>query len=136
MRLIKFILSLVILFSIASCTTTENIKWNTALLKNKFNEKPLLFIACVRCGCMIDALNKIFKKDSTLLGKFVIYADTSCIRNIIFRKKVNHSSQTLLDSVYDENYSVILFKKQNNSIKHYLIKTEESTKMSKILADF
>jgi hypothetical protein len=41
-----------------------------------------------------------------------------------------------LDSVYDENYSVMAFKRQANSIEAMLIKTEEVLQMKDILEKY
>jgi hypothetical protein len=137
-------LSLVIAFYILfllSCNSTtksedSSININNELMKDKLGNKPAIFFSCVRCGCMVSELNEIYKKDSIFFDKFIFYADTSCINEISFKKKIIHSPQSFLDSIYDENYSVILFKRNGNHIDTRLIKTDEAEKMKSILSEY
>jgi hypothetical protein len=109
---------------------------NKELMMNKLSDKPAIFFSCVRCGCMVTELNKIYNNDPQFFDKFTFYADTGCIKQISFKKLIVHSPQAFLDSVYDENYSVIVFKKMGNDIDTRLIKTEESEKMKSILTKY
>ncbi len=109
---------------------------NKALIMSRLSDKPTIFFSCVRCGCMVTELNNIYHDDPNFFDKFTFYADTNCIKEVIFKKLITHSPQSFLDSVYDENYSVIVFKKTGNGIDTRLIKTEESQKMKAILAKY
>ncbi len=106
---------------------------NKELMAKKIGDKTAIFFSCVRCGCMVVELNKIYHNDPHFFDKFTFYADTGCVKEIAFKKLIVHSPQSFLDSVYDENYSVIVFKKTGAAIDTRLIKTEESTKMKSIL---
>jgi hypothetical protein len=138
MRLNKILL-LAVCIAAAACgnkTKAPDIAINKTLMLNKLGDKPAIFFSCVRCGCMVVELNKIYHTNPHFFDKFTFYADTTCIKEIIFKKRVVHSPQAFLDSVYDENYSVMVFKKSGNDVSTRLIKTEESEKMKTILADY
>ncbi len=85
---------------------------------------------------MVDELNYIHAKAPQVLEKFDLFADTACIKALTFKQKVKHAPQSLLDSVYDENYSVMVFVKRGDSIAARLIKTEEALKMEDILKKY
>jgi hypothetical protein len=104
-----------------------------ALFTDKLGNRPAIYFSCIRCGCMVDALNEINRGYPKLLAKFDFYADTACIRQLRFKATVRHSPQLFLDSVYDENYSVMVFRRQADSIEARLIKTEEVMQMKDIL---
>ncbi len=110
--------------------------FNTQIIESKIGAKPAIFLSCTRCGCIVEELNKINFSDPESLLKFDIYADSNCIKDVGFKKILKYSPQSFLDSVYEENYSIILFKKGKNNIKMHLVKTEESKNMKQILDEF
>lgn len=85
---------------------------------------------------MIDELVKVKHDHPQLLTRYIIYSDTTCLNHIELLALVKHSSQRTLDSIYDENYNIMLFKKNGSTIKSQLIKTEQSENLSKILMEF
>jgi hypothetical protein len=107
-----------------------------ALFTDKLGDRPAIYFSCIRCGCMVDALNELHQYDPKLLAKFDFYADTACIRQLRFKATVRHSPQLFLDSVYDENYSVMVFRRRADSIEARLIKTEEVMQMQGILEGY
>ncbi len=111
----------------------EAVLFNTAPLANIIGSKPALFLSCIRCGCMVDELNYINHTSPKVLDRFDLFADTNCIKTLHFKSRVKHAPQSVLDSVYDENYSVMVFVKQGDTIAARLIKTEEVLKMKDIL---
>jgi hypothetical protein len=137
MRLNKILLAVfcTVFFGCKHTTKVKDsaININKELMMNKLGDKPAIFFSCVRCGCMVAELNKIYYNDPHFFDKFTFYADSNCVKQVIFKKLIVHSPQAFLDSVYDENYSVIVFKKTGNDIDTRLIKTEESEKMKSIL---
>jgi hypothetical protein len=140
MRLIKILL-ITFCFAIAACKNKSKVQdtgiaINKALMMKRLGDKPAIFFSCVRCDCMVAELNKIYYNDPHFFDKFTFYADSSCVKKVIFKKLIVHSPQAFLDSVYDENYSVIVFKKTGNDIDTRLIKTEESEKMKAILGKY
>lgn len=135
------LLSLALVLIAASCKQTPRIvptylQVDKTLFANKLSDKPALYFSCIRCGCMVDALNDIHRLWPKLLQKFDFFADTTCVKQLNFKQLVKHSPQIFLDSVYDENYSVIVFKRQADSIEARLIKTEEVTQMKDILEKY
>jgi hypothetical protein len=140
MRLIK-IPFIIFCFAIIACKNKSKVQdtvisINKALMMSKLDDKPAVFFSCVRCGCMVAELNKIYYNDPHFFDKFTFYADSNCVKEVIFKKLIVHSPQAFLDSVYDENYSVVIFKKTGNDIDTRLIKTEGSTDMKSILTKY
>jgi hypothetical protein len=115
---------------------SKRLNINSDFIKDKLGENPQIYISCIRCQCVIDELIKIKHDLPQLLTNYVIYADTTCLNNSELSSIVKHSSQYTLDSIYDENYNIMLFKKNSSSIKSQLIKTEQSENLSKILKEF
>ena len=134
----KSLISIIIFLS--SChndkKSSEKIYVEEKKLLEIMKEKPVIFLSCTRCGCMIEELEKIYKSNPTLLNKFDFLTDTTCLDYSLFREIVRHTPQNKLDSIYKENYNVLLFKNDADSIKYTLIETKNSSRMEKILIDF
>jgi hypothetical protein len=133
--------SLAVIFIAASCNQSPKVvptylRVDKALFFNKLTDKPAIYFSCIRCGCMVDALNELQERWPKLLQKFDFFADTSCVKQLHFKQLVQHSPQLFLDSVYDENYSVMVFKSQADSVEARLIKTEEVLQMKDILEKY
>jgi hypothetical protein len=107
-----------------------------ALFAQKLHSQPALYLSCVRCDCMVDELNSLYRRKPQLLRRFTFFADTHCIKRLDFKHGITHSPQLFLDSVYDENYGVLVFRRQADTIEGRLIKTEEVLDMGRILEGY
>jgi ribonuclease HI len=93
-----------------------------------------IIISCTRCSCINEDL-----KDYLVKGKdannITIYGDSNCVRKILLTH-ANHIKQSTIDSIYESNYNLMLYKKRGSSVKFKLIKTEESENLVKIADSF
>lgn len=140
MKLINLAVVIISILSFYSCeskvSSIQNGNIDTLKLANKFGDKPLLFISCLRCECFNEELNKIYNRNPKVFKKFIVYADTACSKQFNFGSIINHSSQLFLDTVYDENYNVVLFKKVEEKVIWKTINANESEKTETIFTEF
>jgi hypothetical protein len=130
----KFI-SCFLIGTIALCSCHSEYKGlNTDVLSQDCAADKGIIISCTRCSCIKEDL-----KDYLVKGKdaknITIYSDSNCVRGIT-QAKTNHIEQSSIDSIYESNYNLMLYKKQNSSIKFKLIKTEESKDLLQIADSF
>jgi hypothetical protein len=133
-----FVLFLFILWESCINKKKENniLTVNYSVLRNQDN-KPLLFISCLRCSCFNNVLNTLYKKTPELLQRFTIYADSSCSGVFLFNSIIHHQPQSYLDSLFEENYNLVVIKKDNSgSYFTRLIETAESDRTPEILNQF
>ena len=125
-------INVIILFILLSgCSGTS--KFDSDLLAKRLQKKHKgLIISCIKCNCILEAFNE----NRDLLKDITIYGDSLCIPKQNF-VQFSNLTQGTLDSVYEKNYNVILFKfGSNNNFKYKLIKTEETMKFKKIVFNF
>lgn len=93
-----------------------------------------IILSCVRCGCM----EKLLEEYVTKYGFSVlpVYTDTNCLERSSVLKNSIHLSQSKLDSLYQENYNIILFKKKLGKIEYRVINTDELLLFKKTREEF
>lgn len=133
-------------FNIFLFTTVLFIGCNTKITQRKIDvieneiskiyKKPILILSCIRCGCFVDLFKSNNPKVNDALKNYDIFSDSTCSSHTIFKQKVNHISSKIIDSIYEENYNVIIIKKKNERYIAKLIETEGSGHLSEILTKF
>jgi hypothetical protein len=82
-----------------------------------------MIISCYRCGCIDDYLN-IARVDSFRKKGIIIFSDSTC-RLKIPKGVVMNFQQKDLDSIWELNYNVLLFKKDNAGYEFSNLKNED-----------
>lgn len=104
---------------------------------NKFHflaaENDAIVISCIKCNCIIDELNKIYTKNSSLINHYEIYGDTTCLNALGFKSKIRYLSQLSIDSISAGFYNMLIIKKQEGKTTAVMVKTEDTEKMIKYL---
>lgn len=101
-----------------------------SLLKN--NDRVMIF-SCIRCGCFIETINNVYKKDKDFFQTHRLVTDTNCNK---LEATVHYISQKTIDSLCEDIYNVTLFKKRNNVVSCRLIETHESDNFLEICKEF
>jgi hypothetical protein len=96
------------------------------------NEKNAIILSCVRCDCMESVLSEYFQNGKY---KISVFADSTCI-NEELKNNIRHINQSTLDSLYLENYNILLVTKRNDKFKFRVVETSEANKFMKIVNDF
>jgi hypothetical protein len=140
MKLIKVFVCLLLLVS-CQHKNKQGLTTITGKLKNEktlkypwVKDSPILFISCVKCNCIFDELKKI--KADPILKEYIILTDTSCNKPYLFDFPLIHIAHNRVDSIYDENYNIVLFKTINSICYYKQISTEESKSLKKYLELF
>ena len=97
------------------------------------SEKGII-LSCVRCGCMEDLLKEYVRKYGFSL--LPVYTDSNCLERQSILKRSTQLSQSKLDSLYKENYNIILFRKNSGTIQYRVINTDEVLLFNKIREEF
>ena len=95
--------------------------------------RPLLLISCLRCGCFNTELNAIYHHQPDLLQQYTIVADSGCAAALDFRQLITYRPQAFIDSVYEDNYNLVLVHPQGGA---RLVETAESEKLAEIMSAF
>jgi hypothetical protein len=135
MRLCSIII-VVTLFSCRSSITNRAIDIDESFIGSVYNDKPILLISCIKCGCFIDILSKPTNELTNILSKYEIYADSACTDKKILPFHIRHIPQLKIDSIFSENYNLIIVNKSENTFRARLIETDGSSKLDKILSTF
>ncbi len=127
-------------FLLIGCKTsnkfTKIIKINQNQAAKIINDKPVLIMSCIKCGCFIDVINDFEIKNPTLFNSYAFLTDKTCVSGLKNVERFQQLNKATLDSLFEENYNVILVKRKNNDFESLLIETEGSKKFEKILLDF
>lgn len=92
--------------------------------------KKGLFLTCTRCGCFVDELNSIYRRNPALIEKVLFLSDTNC-NKLVFR--TTHLSQSSADSISLKFYNAVVFEKISGMVKCRILSVEESPKLESIL---
>lgn len=119
-----------LLIFILGCTEKS---FNKLLLeKNLGDAKQGVIISCIRCNCVLSDLEKVVKQNKGVN----LYGDTNCI-SPISGLDVRFLAQRTLDSIYDKNYNIILFKwNRHSKFLFKLVETNKSPDIQDIAKSF
>lgn len=132
MRYLSFFLVAYLFTGVLSCSEHD---FNSELLKKNTNSDEGIIVSCIRCNCVIEELTDYYKSNKNIESKIQLYADTNCLKPFS-KKKINFLSQKVLDSVYEKNYNLILFKRDRDKYDYKLVKTEDALKFMQIAKAF
>jgi hypothetical protein len=121
-----------IAFAIVSCNLTSNKLEFGNLLDLKQNKNCLL-ISCVKCSCITNELDRLYKKDSNTFRNYIIYGDTSCLKSTKFKHLVVQKSQSSIDSFSMNFYNVLIFNPKKFGKIPKMVLTEESHLLEKFM---
>ena len=133
-NLLIFVLTLISLTCTNATKNDQKILVNQNVANKLFKgHDKILLLSCVRCGCFLDALENLYRKDSIFLKTIYLITDTNCTK---FTFTLNHISQNQIDSISDDLYNVVLFKKTKSGYQVREIETKESPKILEISRDY
>ncbi len=132
MKSLKLFFTTFIFTNISSCSNSE---FNFDLLKNNINSEEGIIVSCIRCTCVVEELDSYYLVNDNFVTKVPLYADTNCLQPFL-KKKINHLNQRVLDSIYEKNYNLILFKREGSTYNFKLVKTEDAIKFPQIAKAF
>jgi len=95
------------------------------------NGHKAIIISCNKCGCVIQALNDAYKKDSSTIAGYSIYGDSTCLGDLLPGIRIINTPQLLLDSMSTQWHNMLLIK--NNQVQ--VIKTEDADQLARKLKD-
>lgn len=104
------------------------------LLAQRFEAQKGIIVSCIRCSCVSEDL-KDYLVNGNNTHYITIYGDSACVKNILLTRPV-HIKQSLIDSIYEANYNLMLYKKEKSSVRFRLIPTEQCDYLTKIADDF
>jgi len=120
-------------FALLLTACAGNNAYDTNLLKARTGGVPQgILLSCTYCGCVVNAL----RKEKELLAPGPVFASSRCItaKDSI---NITELSQASLDSVYEENYNIILFKRTaGDQYTFRLIQTKEALRLREIAIAF
>lgn len=126
------VLSLIFLTTMGACN--DNVGINKIVFLEHIKSEKSIILSCTHCSCVTSFLNSIdFYNDKS--NSIIIYADSNCIgtQNKFQYKQLN---QSVIDSIFENNYNIILFKKAGRKINKILLKTEQSNDFNSIFKKF
>ena len=97
------------------------------------NGNNIALLSCLRCGCFVDAYNRIFKESGKRPEGYVLLADTLC--NEFLFPVINITSDNI-EKISDEIYNLTLVKRRAKTITTKILQVEDSKKMEKIITHF
>lgn len=100
----------------------------TSIYNRYIHEDKAIVVSCTRCGCVDDYFK--FNRTSQYKG-IKIMGDTNCVP---FTKY--HIQTSALDSIFQANYNVVLFKKKGEQVFYEILKTEDAMKFTKTINSF
>lgn len=121
----------IVFLPLVSCKTKR--LFDDYLLKNKVGDTEKgVIISCFRCNCVTTELKKIYRLNPTLK----LYGDSNCVNLTDFPELIQ-LPQTLLDSIYERNFNLILFKRTTKSrFSFEIVQTKESLQLQKKISGF
>ncbi len=125
----------ILLLSMQSCQSAyHGEQIDSSIFGKRISSKIGLITSCIRCSCIDDIISS--NEFITLFSdKIPIYADSNCFKPK-GNQKVIHISQSLVDSVYEKNFNLILFKYEKDKLMVRILKTKEADKFGKIFIQF
>ena len=116
-----------------SCNNTTE-KFDVNIFSQYINSNKAIVVSCIRCECIMDFVKNRSKEFSDKYG-VKMYADSSCHDKEDITGFLN-IQQNVIDSIYERNYNLILFKKVNGKVQMRVLKTEESKHYYEISNNF
>lgn len=93
-----------------------------------------IIMSCVRCGCMDEALLK-FYKDPKRINSFPLFIDSNCAPHNI-KVRYQNLPQKQLDSLFEDNFNLILYKTSGKKVILRVIQTSEAPIFPDIVDSF
>lgn len=123
--LITATLITIFLTIVAGCKTGKKVTLNNGVLQQIDLPSQSIFVSCIRCSCISDYLRSSAARAE--IGDIAVYCDTTCSSGFL-QKNIIHINQSLLDSIYEKNYNMILIRKNDRSKDTYakLLRTEDN----------
>ena len=87
------------------------------------NNKNSLLISCLRCGCVDEELEHIYKTNPELLNKYNIISDTTCLPQCTKSLPVTYLSKESQDSLSTDIYNLLIIDVKNKTVE--LVETEK-----------
>ena len=116
---------------LVSCTAKSNLQFNFA---KHIGQKDCIVISCLKCNCILDELNRIHKKDSALLARYDIFADSDCVIQLLPTIKIIPIEQKTLDSISTEFYNMVIIRhRSDNNFSATMIETKDAENIEKYL---
>jgi hypothetical protein len=136
MKSIKYFLYFLTLYSLFQCRSIppQTKLFKTEILKRYSKGDSGIIISCFNCKCSIDFM-------TFYLGRHFenpVFMDTNCIQLRPKGVSYNHIDTKMIDSIFERNYNVILFKNLNrpDSFSFEILKSEEYKDFMKITNKF
>jgi hypothetical protein len=124
------LISLTYIIFLFSCNSIKNQYEKYKGFATLYKNKTTVLISCIKCNCIIDELNIIYDKDSTVFNDLDVLMDTTCKVNLNKKISINYIPQSKIDSISTDFYNMLIIKKDN---KIYNIETKESSKLYSFL---
>lgn len=97
-------------------------------------DKDCIVISCIKCNCILDELNRIQRKDSTLLAHFDIFTDKGCATQLLSSIKTVQLDQSAIDSISTDVYNMLIIsRRQAGEKKATIIRTKDAGNIEKYL---
>ena len=134
MRCKFFYLNFIIFFFLISSCNKKTEKIDTNIFNYYINSNKAIVLSCIKCGCIMDFVKN---KSQDFVAKYGVklYADFSCNDKSDINGFLN-IQQNIIDSIYDRNYNLLLFRKVNDRVQMRVLRTEESEHFYEIASDF
>lgn len=120
---------MVVTLTFLACTNNPDLN----KLSTKYKADKVIIVSCYRCACIDEELNEIFATDSNLIKDYTILADTNCYKKSQRKFDVSFIAQAAIDSLYQENYNLLIFNPTKNGGKVVITKTSDVKKIKQLL---
>ena len=134
---VKIFFKLLLLF-LCACQSTSKQPPSATVNENIANriftqKKPVVILSCIRCECFIDAVNSLYKNNSSVFQEFTFFTDTNCNK---LNFKATYIAQKTLDSLSNDIFNLALIKSQGNSFEVKIVDTEQASQLLSVINQF
>lgn len=130
----RFLSCALILLLFSGCWSAGKTKthgsFDQQVLARHTNSNKGLIISCYRCSC-IDEFMSVFARQGVQIQ---VFADSTCFKGKPAR--LSHLDQLVIDSLYEENYNAILFRKKGGGYEFKILRTEDADNFAGIGEEF
>lgn len=126
-----YYLRLLPLLLLISCQPGSTVQFD---FSKHIRNKDCIVISCIKCNCILDELNRIQRKDSTLLSHFDIFVDKNCATPLLPSIKTIQLEQAALDSISTDIFNLLIIsRKQASEKKATIVRTKDAVNIEKYL---
>lgn len=104
----RIITALLPVLLLAGCSQN---KFSAEQFRPILNKDNTILITCIKCNCVLDELNVIYKTNPQMLAAYEIVADSNCVQGLLNKAiPYRHVSQGAIDSCSYEFTNMLIIK--------------------------